>query len=819
MSRSEAGALDRYARGAKDADARVEEAAARRIRDLNETIADAMTNALGVKDPFLKDLISIFLDQNVFGPLAEALGKAGSGGGGIFSAIGTALGSIFKGGKASGGYVSGGSLYRVNEGASPGRVEGFMPTGSGQIIPLGRMDALRASGGASTLIFEGLTKASAATKAELAAGTGSSLIGTGRAPGILTPLDDVLDHVSAASFFGIPETGSSAGEIAQSVINELSALAANNSVEKGAILRLKPFGDYDWEIDPASANKEGVKVRPGLALDLQGSRMIRRCHSDIERAFIMMSHSSIRNGRIDALSEFQSVSGSALGTSAGVHGCIGVGSIYGEAGTPSSLSELDNQRNILIENLTLTADKWMDRGDGVMLGAALIQLYGGCHTGAIRNIYAPASDKVFMVVGADWNFASENSFGSGAGANYATYRAQWEAGTLRTYHPANWVFDRIVSENMTAPVDPGAPSDTGSFFVRLSGSQSMQVTNCRAGKFTNAVLYLTAGDPGFEFADATVRQLGMDGSVFRNITGTDSQDGFMAFLDSYADNMADAVLNHGYDAYSDPLVFAGLTVDGVRGYTQAGAAAQDGIRTNRLRGAEIHNCALAGFKNNVLVDDRCVGVSVHDNKVTLARQSNIFVGHGTNAPQDTEVYNNDVSLAGRGGGDHADVWIGNSVRTKVYDNIFGVDGAFDDSTKFNIRADGATGLSGWGNKHRSTKSDGIAESLFSANDYGRLTLWKIGEMLAPAFISTAYGGVNILPVEINTDPDGVTRGRYRAQRTALGGDVNPNGGTWVAGDIIEYRAPVAGGWGGVVCTTGGIGGSTAVFKKISPVEA
>lgn len=137
-----AGPLQRYANDAKDAETRVEEVAVRRIQDLNDSIANAMTRALGVKDPFLSDLIRIFLDRNVFGPSAEALSSQGGGGGGLLGALESVFGGLF--GRASGGRVNAGSIYRVNEGASPGRVEAFVPNTSGQIIPLGRMNAMQA---------------------------------------------------------------------------------------------------------------------------------------------------------------------------------------------------------------------------------------------------------------------------------------------------------------------------------------------------------------------------------------------------------------------------------------------------------------------------------------------------------------------------------------------------------------------------------------------------------------------------------------------------------------------------------------------------
>jgi hypothetical protein len=141
--------LARFARGTQDSDTRVQEAAVRRIQQLNETIVDSMTNALGIDDPFLRDLIGIFLDKNVFGPLAEAL--SGQGGGDLLAGIGRVVGSIFGGapGRSSGGRVTAGRAYRINEGASPGRVEAFVPNNSGQIIPLGRMNAIQSGGGQS----------------------------------------------------------------------------------------------------------------------------------------------------------------------------------------------------------------------------------------------------------------------------------------------------------------------------------------------------------------------------------------------------------------------------------------------------------------------------------------------------------------------------------------------------------------------------------------------------------------------------------------------------------------------------------------------
>jgi adhesin HecA-like repeat protein len=122
-----------------------EEVAANGLKSLTDGITDAITGAKSLGDVFkhvanqiIADLIRIAVERAIIEPLANALFP---GGGGIAS-------SLF--GRASGGYVSAGHMYRVNEGASRSKVEGFVPQGSGKIVPLGQMSA--AGGGGGTTI-------------------------------------------------------------------------------------------------------------------------------------------------------------------------------------------------------------------------------------------------------------------------------------------------------------------------------------------------------------------------------------------------------------------------------------------------------------------------------------------------------------------------------------------------------------------------------------------------------------------------------------------------------------------------------------------
>ncbi len=125
---------------------------------LNDGITDAITGAksLGeafgnVADQIIADLIRIAVQQLIIKPLTESLfgdTSGGGGGGGGLGGIGSFIAGLF-GGRASGGHVVGGKMYRVTDG------EGFQPAGSGKIHSLGamrNMGAQAAPGGSSTVV-------------------------------------------------------------------------------------------------------------------------------------------------------------------------------------------------------------------------------------------------------------------------------------------------------------------------------------------------------------------------------------------------------------------------------------------------------------------------------------------------------------------------------------------------------------------------------------------------------------------------------------------------------------------------------------------
>lgn len=116
------------------------------LEHIRGSMRGALSDLIGTYDPLLNGLLDLLIQNVIIKPLADALaGASGGSGGGLGGFLTSIGGALF--GRASGGRVNAGQMVRVNEGSSPGRVEGFIPQGAGHIIPLGRMNALKSGGG------------------------------------------------------------------------------------------------------------------------------------------------------------------------------------------------------------------------------------------------------------------------------------------------------------------------------------------------------------------------------------------------------------------------------------------------------------------------------------------------------------------------------------------------------------------------------------------------------------------------------------------------------------------------------------------------
>jgi hypothetical protein len=103
LRQANAGPLERYTdelrRNKLESGERVEELMVEELDYVHQSLTDTISSRLGVKDPFLRGLIDMFVEDVFIRPMAEALeqarGSAGGGGGGFFGSL---LGSLFGGG-------------------------------------------------------------------------------------------------------------------------------------------------------------------------------------------------------------------------------------------------------------------------------------------------------------------------------------------------------------------------------------------------------------------------------------------------------------------------------------------------------------------------------------------------------------------------------------------------------------------------------------------------------------------------------------------------------------------------------------------------
>jgi len=147
--------------------------------DLAQGLADAIVagKSLGdaLVDSFARAGAALLKSQ-----ITRLFDPGGDGSTGFIKEVAGALGGLFATrtpGRASGGHVSAGHLYRVNEAG----VEGFRPAGSGTIVPLGRMAAPRAGGGVTVVQPMNVSFAGAVTTPELMAQFKAYADGVGQA--------------------------------------------------------------------------------------------------------------------------------------------------------------------------------------------------------------------------------------------------------------------------------------------------------------------------------------------------------------------------------------------------------------------------------------------------------------------------------------------------------------------------------------------------------------------------------------------------------------------------------------------------------------
>jgi hypothetical protein len=214
---------------------------------------------------------------------------------------------------------------------------------------------------------------------------------------------------------------------------------------------------------------------------------------------VVMSYAEICDGKISVQST------GAPGSQAGAHAPVRVGPEYG-AGTPANPDPLEGAVGWKVRNLILVSDKLVtNMAYPFGVGAPGVQVYGSANGGLIEDIYIPDSARMLGGVHMDWTpqgpiVSSE--------ASMAANKTAYLAGTGKTLHPTNIDVRRIVIGALTRA---STGITDGAFGIRLSGCGGIRVSKVRQKSTTSSALTITAGDLGYEFADAATRRIGMTG--------------------------------------------------------------------------------------------------------------------------------------------------------------------------------------------------------------------------------------------------------------------------------------------------------------------
>lgn len=150
----------------------VESLIVERLDQVDDAIADAISSKIGVKDPLIKQLLALFIQQNLLRPIADALSGSRGGSGGVAGIFSSIIGSVF--GRASGGYAAPNSTVRVNENRGSGVELLRMGSRGGTVIPLGQARA--AQGGTVKVYNINVSADNSVTPAGFARGLAQNIL-------------------------------------------------------------------------------------------------------------------------------------------------------------------------------------------------------------------------------------------------------------------------------------------------------------------------------------------------------------------------------------------------------------------------------------------------------------------------------------------------------------------------------------------------------------------------------------------------------------------------------------------------------------------
>lgn len=425
----------------------------------------------------------------------------------------------------------------------------------------------------------------------------------------------------------LPALGAAA--IALAAVTSFSPAQAQDI--QAELTQLSQSGGGTYRLEPGArvTVREGLVVPSTVTFDLNGGEIVAVLTRGDVAGVRLLSNATLRNGTVTVVSR------GSPGTQAGSHAAVLIGALLGDNPSVDRISPFESPSGWVVSGVTVRSDKRLPVGDGIVAGAAGIQVMGGAHAGLIENITVPDSDILSGAVMLDWG-----TVGPISSADVPASAAAYRRGEAFTTHPHDIVIRGIRVDRLTRP----SILETGSFGVRVSGAHDVSISDVSVGLITEAGFYHTAGDLGYEFARPADRARAHLGIELSRLRVAQVDGGYLVRSDSYADNVGRAAAA-GYRPALQVIGQTDILISDVRG--AAGPRRPGyGVRVNHQRGGRLADISASGFRRAFYVDEQVYDLALIRPVAIDSVEAAISVEHPYRPPARITVSNPQVSGAG-----------------------------------------------------------------------------------------------------------------------------------------------------------------------------
>jgi len=420
------------------------------------------------------------------------------------------------------------------------------------------------------------------------------------------------------------------GAVGDGISDDTVALvAANAFVERrgGGLVSGAPDAKY----------RTSREIRAGRSVinDLAGGSIIAYLREANDAAVSLSNNSSWRNGSIRVISS------APPGSQMSCHAAVRAGPLIGASVDSGLVDPQEGVSGWTLENLLLDTDATDTSG-----GRVAVQINGGTHSWACRQLSCPDNTVMAGFIHADWSAVgaiqtSEDRISSNAPNGLNGRPEAW------TTHPHNGVIEDCRGGRLSAARQAG---ETGSHGFRLSACHDIVIRRCVLAGTTFAGLRIVGGDLGFEFALPNARQRANRGIRIEDTQVQDLGPGYGLWIDLNDDNVERATLR---GAYARRITRSEADVVINRIAVRGSMNSETGIRLDNVRGCTVTDCEVSSARDGLVIGHGCSRIELIRPTASLNRRNGIVIDHHAAPPSEILIESPRVFSNGLAeGGEH-----------------------------------------------------------------------------------------------------------------------------------------------------------------------